>query len=325
MSKDRRLGRGLAALLGAPLDETSDEPRPGAASTSPAAARPVEPAADGQLVQLSVYEIDDNPFQPRRDFGDAEIASLAESLKTHDMLKPVLVRKRGDRYQLISGERRLRAAIRAGWSSVPARLREADDRLVAELAIVENLQRKDLNPVEKALSFKRYLEQHGCSQEELAQRLKLDRSTIANLMRLLELPEPVLSALRRGELSAGHARALLPLGDEDEQISLCTQILADGLSVRAVETLVQEQLGREDGLDLPVARVGAKKKSRTRNEQVAALEQGLRRLLGTKVEIMQSRRGGGRIVIHFSSHEEFDRLRHHLGGEERSGGIHEAA
>ena len=144
------------------------------------------------------------------------------------MLQPILVRRVGDRYQLISGERRLRAAIQAGWTTVPARVREADDRLVAELAIVENLQRKDLNPVEKAMSFKRYLEQHGCSQEDLARRLKIDRSTIANLMRLLELPEPVLAALRRGDLSAGHARALLPLGDEAMQVESLHRIRPKG-------------------------------------------------------------------------------------------------
>ncbi len=169
-----------------------------------------EPA--GEML-IDVDQIDENPFQPRREFGEAEIASLAESLKQHDMLQPVLVRRHGDRWQLISGERRLRAAVRAGWTSIPARQREADDRLVAELAIVENLQRKDLNPIEKALSFQRYLEEHHCTQEDLGNRLKIDRSTIANLLRLLELPEPVQAALGSGKISAGHARALLPLGD----------------------------------------------------------------------------------------------------------------
>ncbi len=198
------------------------------------------------VLRLNVYEIDDNPFQPRRDFGDAEIASLAESLKEHDMLQPVLVRRVGDRYQLISGERRLRAAIRAGWSTIPARLRVADDRLVAELAIVENLQRKDLNPIEKALSFKRYLDQHQCAQEELANRLKIDRSTIANLMRLLELPDSVIDAVRAERLTAGHARALLPLGDERLQASFAQQILQEAWSVRETERRVQDRIASED-------------------------------------------------------------------------------
>ena len=155
-------------------------------------------AQDGDLLLLSVHEIDDNPFQPRRDFSEPEIASLAESLKEHDMLQPVLVRRIGQRWQLISGERRLRAAIQAGWSQLPARVRQADDRLVAELAIVENLQRKDLNAIEKALSFRRYLEQHQCTQEDLGKRLKIDRSTIANLLRLLELPEQVQQEIQDG-------------------------------------------------------------------------------------------------------------------------------
>ena len=240
MRKDRRLGRGLAALLGTPEPQQATSPTKAKTSpskkTSPvrspvakapaAAAVPAttsDPRAD--LLMLDVYEIDDNPFQPRREFSEPELASLSESLKEHDMLQPVLVRRVADRYQLISGERRLRAAIKAGWSQIPARLREADDRLVAELAIVENLQRKDLNAVEKALSFRRYLEEHQCTQEELATRLKIDRSTIANLVRLLELPDPVLDTLRGEKISAGHARALLPLGDDAEQVKFCKKDL----------------------------------------------------------------------------------------------------
>lgn len=322
MSKDRRLGRGLAALLGTPLEEVGGGAnRPPEDTAAPAANQPSvgAPAAEGGgessaagLLQLNVYEIEDNPFQPRRDFSEAEIASLSESLKEHDMLQPILVRKVGGRYQLISGERRLRAAIQAGWSTVPARLREADDRLVAELAIVENLQRKDLNPVEKALSFKRYLDEHGCSQEDLARRLKIDRSTIANLMRLLELPAPVLDSLRSGTLSAGHARALLPLGDEDRQLELSARIQAEGLSVRAVESLVQEIIEEEDGVSiLPMTGElsAAKPKQKPRTEQVAALEQELRIALGLKVEIRQSARGRGKLVVHFRNHEEFEQVR----------------
>lgn len=323
MSREKVLGRGLAALLGTP---------PGAAGTSTtasqlAAPRPAvrlhepanedfadessaeEPAANAPgdgLLMLNVYEIDDNPFQPRRDFSEPEIASLAESLKEHDMLQPILVRRVGERYQLISGERRLRAAIKAGWQQVPARLREADDRLVSELAIVENLQRQDLNAIEKALSFKRYLDQHKCTQDELAGRLKLDRSTIANLMRLLELPDLVLTAIRTGQISPGHARALLPLGDDDEQIRFADRIVAEGLSVRTVEQMVSERLAAEDGVPAPGK---AAKRKRTRTDQIASLEQELRAALGAKVEIKTAGKGRGKITIHFTSYEEFDRLR----------------
>jgi ParB family chromosome partitioning protein len=261
-------------------------------------------------LQLPVGEIEENPFQPRRDFSDAEIVSLAESLKEHDMLQPILVRRVGMRYQLISGERRLRAARHAGWTTIPARVREADDRLVAELAIVENLQRKDLNPVEKALSFKRYVDEHRCTQEDLARRLKIDRSTIANLMRLLELPEVILSGLRNGSITAGHARALLPLGDEHEQVAFARRIETEGLSVRDVERLVNERIGAEDGENPDI--IPGPGKRRTKSEQLASLEQELRHALGVKVEIRQSARGRGKLVIHFASHEEFDRLHEQL-------------
>ncbi|HET6884188.1 MAG TPA: ParB/RepB/Spo0J family partition protein, partial [Pirellulales bacterium] len=162
--------------------------------------------------RISVYDIEANPYQPRREFDEAEIDQLSSSLQQHGLLQPILVRRVAERYQLIAGERRLRAAIKAGWSDVPVQVIEADDRKTAEIAIVENLQRKDLNALEKAASFHRYLQEYGCTQDELAGRLQLDRSTIANLIRLLELPEKVQQSLRSGEITSGHARALLPLG-----------------------------------------------------------------------------------------------------------------
>ena len=291
-----------AATSGANSEAHSPQPQ---ATTAAEVMEQEDAASNESVMQLSVYEIDDNPFQPRRDFGESEIASLSESLKEHDMLQPVLVRQVGSRYQLISGERRLRAAIQAGWQTVPARIREADDRLVSELAIVENLQRKDLNPVEKALSFRRYIDEHACTQDDLARRLKIDRSTIANLMRLLELPDEILRKLRDGKISAGHARALLPLGEEPLQLEFARQIASEGWSVRATERNVQQRIQEEDGE--ATTKKSSKKKNKTR--QVAALEQELKMALGAKVEIRQSGKKSGQIVIHFSSHDEFDRLR----------------
>ena len=184
MQAQRRLGRGLEALLG------------GTTPVKPHLAIHQPDAAAGEPLKVSVYEIDNNPYQPRKDFDEAEIDQLAESLEQHGLLQPIIVRRAGERYQLISGERRLRAAIKAGWPDVPVFIRECDDRQLAELAIVENLQRKDLNPLEKAASFQQYLEQYGCTQDELAGRLAIDRSTVANLIRLLELPAMVQAALR---------------------------------------------------------------------------------------------------------------------------------
>jgi ParB family chromosome partitioning protein len=315
------LGRGLAALLGESAEEgghagDGSPPLLAGETSSVSAAHDGPPerlglgtaekgAEDGDVILLSVHDIDGNPFQPRREFSESEIASLSESLKEHDMLQPVLVRRAADRWQLISGERRLRAAIQAGWAEIPARVRDADDRLVAELAIVENLQRKDLNPVEKALSFRRYLDQHQCTQEDLAQRLKIDRSTIANLLRLLELPSAVQRELQAGMISAGHARALLPLGDESQQIDFTRRIRDEGLSVRDIERLVQERIHEEDE-----GRSAAKrtKGRRVRSPHLASLEQRLRIALGTKVDIREGHRGRGQIVIHFRGHDEFERL-----------------
>jgi len=181
--------------------------------------------------------------------------------------------------------------------------------LVAELAIVENLQRKDLSPLEKALSFRRYLEQHACPQEELAQRLKIDRSTIANLMRLLELPDQVQEDLTQGRITAGHARALLPLGDADEQIRFSRRIQSEGLSVRAVEKTVQEMIQDEDAD--PVARAAGRRRdqrNQKRDAHRAHLEERLRVALGTKVDIRVNARGRGHLVLHFTGSDEFERL-----------------
>jgi ParB family chromosome partitioning protein len=270
------------------------------------------PDASNDMLNLSVYEIEDNPFQPRRVFSESEIASLAESLKEHDILQPILVRIVDGRYQLISGERRLRAAIKANWQTIPARVREADDRLVSELAIVENLQRKDLNPIEKAMSFRRYLDEHGSTQEDLANRLKIDRSTIANLMRLLELPQPIRDALGEGVLSAGHARALLPLGDEQVQVEYADMIRREGLSVRAIERAVADRIAQEDSQ----SPAGSTRRRRTLDSQIESLQQELKTALGTKVQIKQGSRQRGQIVIHFSSPGEFERLREILNGKD---------
>ena len=311
MSNQRRLGRGLEALLGRPLSSPDESSEPGPAH----AGSPRE-----GLQQIHVYEIENNPFQPRRDFDDSAIAELSDSLKQHGMIQPLVVRRTGERYQLIAGERRLRAAIKAGWQQVPAQVREADDRQMCEVAIVENLQRKDLNALEKALSFQQYLERYGVTQEELAGRLKIDRSTIANLIRLLELPEAIQQSIRTGGLSQGHARALLPLGDEREQLAFCRRIQDESLSVRATEEMVQQAIHHAD--HEPLAVLGAESPrtaspSRRGKQHAAALEQELRTALGTKVDLKQKTAGRGQIVIHFSSSEEFDRLRAHLCGKAR--------
>jgi ParB family chromosome partitioning protein len=312
VSKERRLGRGLEALLGRTFAEPQQSQQitlhvPPDGNGGELAAN----ASTGGSVSVSVQLIDRNPYQPRREFDDAEIAELASSLHEHGLIQPLVVRRAGDRFQLIAGERRLRAAVQAGWTEVPVQVREADDRQVAEIAIVENLQRKDLNPLEKAASFEQYLARYQCTQEELAGRLHIDRSTISNLIRLLELPAAVQDAIRSGTISQGHARALLPLGDEQEQVAFCDRIKNEGLSVRATEQMVQEQIraadtGNADASPEVAGRVN--RAQRARNQNLVALEEELRQSLGAKVSIRETAKGRGKIVIQFSNSEEFERI-----------------
>lgn len=345
MTRKKRLGRGLESLLNSvevvgetpvavaqqpavtPMPNVNPMPNatsmPGVESVQAATTDTADPFAvgqrshdasggrlkDGDVIDLSVYDVEDNPFQPRREFREEELASLAESLKEHNILQPILVRVVDGRYQLISGERRLRAAIKANWQTIPARIRTADDRLVSELAIVENLQRKDLNAIEKALSFRRYIDEHHCTQEDLAGRLKIDRSTIANLMRLLELPTRVRNAVSEGTISAGHARALLSLGDEQAQLSFTDRIIAEGISVRGIERLVADHLS---GNQLAAA-TSAPTTRRTTSSHVRQLETEMKMALGTKVQIKQGTREKGQIVIHYANGEEFERLKSLMG------------
>lgn len=260
------------------------------------------------VISVAIQEIDANPWQPREDFSAADLQSLAESLKTHGLIQPVVVRLLEGRYQLIAGERRLRAAERAGWDTIPAVVVEASDREMAELALIENLQRKDLNAVEKAQSFQRYLEIHRCKQEDLARRLNLDRATVSNFIRLLELPLEVQDLIRRGEITQGHARALLPLGDDGNQVEMCDRIMKEKLSVRQVEEMVKEfhQTGLKKVTHIPTPGKFARKK--TSDPQTSALEQRLRSAVGLKVKLSHKSGGNGKLEVYFRNHEEFQRL-----------------
>jgi ParB family chromosome partitioning protein len=302
----------LEALLGRSWDDSEPAIAAKAEAGAPTDHR-ISRDDNGQL-WLDCDAIDRNPYQPRQLFNEAEIADLADSIRTHGILQPLVVRRAGERFDLIAGERRLRAAQAADWQQVPVQIRDVDDRQLAELAIVENIQRKDLNAIEKAESFQRYIQQYGCTQEELAARVQIDRSTVANLIRLLELPADVKRMVQEGGLSQGHARALLPLGDEQEQIAFARRIKKEGLSVRATEQEVQDRILSLDGDQLRIvdAEGNSRPVTNPRNEQIAALEQELRTALGTKVGLTQSTKGRGRITIHFKNHEEFLRLQHLL-------------
>jgi ParB family transcriptional regulator, chromosome partitioning protein len=317
VSKERRLGRGLEALLGRSWEDASEPIKPensdchahvgvGTSADDPRITRDEH----GQA-WLDCDAIERNPYQPRQTFGETEIADLADSIRTHGILQPLVVRRAGERFELVAGERRLRAAQAADWRQVPVQIREVDDRQMAELAIVENVQRKDLNAIEKAESFQRYIEQYQCTQEELAARVQIDRSTVANLIRLLELPVEVKRMVQQGDISQGHARALLPLGDEQEQIDFALRIKKEGLSVRATEQGVQDLVRAMDGSDLRIVDADGNSRpvAKPRNEQIAFLADELSTALGTKVELTQTAKGRGRITIHFKNQDEFSRLR----------------
>jgi len=316
-SNNRRLGRGLEALLGRSLDEPTTEAE--APEAEYVADRPASDAGmhgsmdrdyNGQL-WLDVVSLDTNPEQPRKEFDESEIADLADSIRAHGVIQPLVVRQVGERFELIAGERRLRAAHAAGWERVPVQVREVTDQQMAEIAIVENVQRKDLNALEKAACFQKYLQDYNCTQEDLASRIHIDRSTIANLIRLLELPGTVKRMIAKGDITQGHARALLPLGDEEQQIDFAIRIKAESLSVRATEQAVQDQVHSGDDLLGVVDTDGkpAKATRRPRSEQIAFLEQELKTALGTNVALTQNAKGKGKITLHFANADEFERLK----------------
>jgi ParB family chromosome partitioning protein len=274
----RGLGRGLGALLSS------------------------MPTEGDSLVEVGVDEIEPNPNQPRKSFDSRALDELATSIKTSGIIQPVVVRRQGAAYQLVAGERRWRAARQAGLDRVPAIVREVTDAESLELALVENLLREDLNPMEEAEAFDKLLSRFGCTQEELAQRVGKERSSIANALRLLRLPAPIQDDLRAARLTMGHARALLALATPAEQLKLRDDILAHDWTVRATEDTVRTATaGRPP-----------RPKQRRRSVEMTALEEALQRGLMTRVRIVGTERQG-RIEITYANADELERLAGLLG------------
>lgn len=284
-AKPPRLARGLNALIG-----DIESPR----ETTPGTAR------------VPVAKIVPNPYQPRKQFDPDELAALSASIKNHGVLQPLVVRKTGDEYQLIAGERRLRAAQAAGLTDVPVHQVEFDDQQVFEAALVENIQRSDLNPVEKAQGFKQYMDKFSINQEQLGTRLGLDRSTVSNLIGLLVLPEEVQDAVRLGQLSMGHAKVLKGVFDRERMIALAKEAILRNYSVHALETLAKQHkhVPPEPEPDkAPVVRAAVEKTA-----HVKGLEDDLRQRLATRVEIRVKAKDKGQIVIGFDSNDDFERI-----------------
>lgn len=270
MAMKKGLGRGLDALLG---DYT-------------------QPTPEG-VQQVDIRRIDTNAGQPRKDFDQEKLQELADSIRQHGVVQPILLRQNGERYVIVAGERRFRAARLAGLEKVPAIVKDLDEAQVMEVALIENLQREDLNPIEEAAAIRFLMQQHDLTQEEVSKRLSKSRPAIANSLRLLTLPEPVQAYLRNGKLQAGHARALAGLQDPEAQAMLADKIVGEGLSVRAAESLAREQ-----GQKPP----RQKKEPPATDPDLAAAEASLREWLGTKVSIQGSSQRG-RIIIEYYNAE----------------------
>lgn len=286
------LGRGMAALL-------SNAPRPASA------AAPVVATIPGRtLLMLPVEAIERNPKQPRKRFEESKLEELAASIRAHGVVEPILVKKEAGKYRILAGERRWRAAQRAGLKEVPAVLREASDREAFELALVENLQRADLNAIEEAEAYEVLLEDHGLTQEKVAERVGKERSTIANALRLLRLPEDVRDLVRGGELDMGHARALLALEDVEVIRKTAQRAVREQLSVRATEALVR-LLGMK----------GKKKASASAGETpgIRALATRLQRRLGAKVRVVPKSAVAGRLEVEYTSLDELDGILAKIG------------
>jgi ParB family transcriptional regulator, chromosome partitioning protein len=290
MDSKPRLGRGLSALLGnAPAGDGAAE------------------MAGGRLV-LPLERILHNPHQPRKNFDDDELLQLSDSIRNHGILQPLVVRQVKGGYQLIAGERRLRAAQLAGIPEVPVMVVDFNDQQVLEAALVENIQRSDLNPIEKAHGFKEYLDKYGFTQEQLAARLCMDRTSISNLVNLLHLPEEVQNAVRLEQISLGHAKVLKGLPDAKQQVALCKEITLKGLSVKALELLVKEKRAEASGKKEPEKPEPAHAEMVEKTAHVQAIEDELRQKLATKLEIRLKAKDRGQIVIGFECSDDFERI-----------------
>jgi ParB family transcriptional regulator, chromosome partitioning protein len=276
-----RLGRGLDALLG------------GAASGTAVASSEVE-----------IPRIQRNPYQPRKEFDEDQLQQLTESVKTHGILQPIVVRDVGDHFQLIAGERRLRAATAAGLIKIPVHIVHFDDQQVYEAALVENIQRTDLNAIEKAEGFKDYIDRYQMTHEQLGQKLGIDRASVSNLVGLLNLPKEVQDAVRMGQITLGHAKILKGLSNKELACQLCKMVIVSGMSVQALDAHIKELKAAktETSSDSGVSSKYEK------TAHVMSVENELRQRLAVKVEIKVKAQERGQIVIGFETNDDFERI-----------------
>jgi ParB family chromosome partitioning protein len=295
-NKKQALGKGIRALLNS-IDEEL--------STTAEGVPAVSGQNSGSIARIPLEQIEVNPKQPRRDFDEKALQELADSIRLHDIIQPVtVVRINPTRYQLISGERRWRASKIAGLKDIPAYVRTADDQQLLEMALMENLQREDLNAIEIGLSYKRLMDECDMTQEQVAERMKKDRSTVTNYIRILKLPPDIQKAVRDGEISMGHARAIIGLDQIDQQLYVFREVREKGLSVRQVEALVKDMLS-SDKPDTSGA-------TAARNAQLPPaykrIEDNMASHFSTKVKLDRKKNGKGAILIEFYNDSDLERI-----------------
>lgn len=301
------LGRGLGALLGgAP---TAAKPTPPATPpvATPAAAQEPAPVPGDRVQRVPLGRVRPCPFQPRKDFTPEALRELADSIREQGIVQPLIVRDRGDHLELIAGERRWRAAQLLNLSEVPVILREADDRAVLELALIENLQRENLNPIEEAQGYSQLISQFQLTQEEVATKVGKSRTVVANALRILKLPSTLQGYIRDGRLSVGHAKVILGLVTEKQQQLAAERIIKDGLNVRQTEGLVAKLQERATASGKPASITPL-----TKDAHVASLENKLRERLGTKVNLRYAQ-GKGALEISFFNDDDLERVLQILG------------
>jgi ParB family chromosome partitioning protein len=302
--KQKHLGRGLQSLLG-PITSSKVEIKTIPPTPAAVANLPPDKELQKSLYQIDIEQITTNPYQPRAKWNEQELSDLAESIKTNGVIQPIIVRRHDNKYQLIAGERRFRAAKMASLKTIPAIIRSATNEQLLELALVENIHRTDLNPIERAKAYQNYLRTLSITQAEAASRLGEDRSVIANYLRLLDLPNEIKQMLIDDHLSAGHARAILALPTDELRRKLANRALAGRLSVREVERLVRRYLTAKDENKKPL---------KGKSAHIMELERQLCKELGTKVSIeTRKNRQRGKIIIEFYSLDDFDRIAERLG------------
>jgi len=285
MSKKEKLSRSLQSLLGGVIGIEAE-------------------VGQEVIMRLNPEDIQPNDLQPRDFFNEEEMQGLVASIKKHGILQPVIVRPLPHGYMLIAGERRWRAAKQLGLKEIPAIVRHTDGANILEIALIENIQREDLNPIEKAKGFEELITKFGLTQEQVAKTMGKDRSSVTNYLRLLDLPQEIQDNVSRGTLSMGHARAILAVQDKEIQIRLCERIVKEGLSVREIEEIVS--------IEKKLAKPNKSASARTSTPHIEDIEDRFRRFFGTKVTIKE-RNGRGRITIAFHTNDEFSRIANTLG------------